>query len=253
MAGKFTWFDLMTTDPEGAVGFYTKTLGWTTTKWEGPMPYTMFSYEGEMLGGVMPLPDDARKMGAPPHWLGYVAVDDVEKSVQKASGLGATVYMKPQEIPNTGKFAVLADPQGATFAMFQSTTPRAEGASEQPKAVGWVELYTSDLDQAWDFYSKLFGWRKTDSMDMGGNMGLYQMFTTDGNSMGGMMKRPAQMPVSAWNFYFRTDDTHTRTELATKNGAKVINGPIEVPGGDWVSTLLDPQGGTYSIYGPKKA
>ena len=119
---RFVWYDLMTTDPAKGTEFYTQLIGWGTQPWEGPMPYEMWTNQGTPLGGVMELPEDAKKGGVPPHWLAYVNVDDVDAIVEQATGLGAKVLVPGTDIPNAGKFAVLMDLQGAAFAVYSSDT-----------------------------------------------------------------------------------------------------------------------------------
>ena len=124
--GRFTWYDLMTTDPAAAQSFYTGLIGWGTQQWEGgSMPYTMWTNRDTPMGGLMELPEEARKQGAPPHWLAYVATPDLDATVSRAQELGAKVYVPRTEIPDSGAFAVLADPQGAVFAVYSS--PQAPG------------------------------------------------------------------------------------------------------------------------------
>ena len=251
MAGQFTWLDLMTNDPNGAVPFYKTALGWETETWggdtQGMPPYTMWKANGENFGGTMQLSEDAKKMGAPPNWLGYVSTDDIAASIAKAQSLGAKVYVDKTEIPDTGWFAVLADPQGATFAMYQRKPERAVTGDGSLKILGWTELATTDVDAACDFYGKVFGWHKTDSMDMGEGRGTYQMFGHAGNSIGGIMRKGDDMPVAAWCYYFRVDDCRKRHEAATKARGATIYGPMEVPGGDLAAMMLDPQGAAFGI------
>lgn len=247
MSGRFTWFDLMTPDPAAAAAWYAANMGWGTQAWDGPMAYTMFTHGGTTFGGAMQLPEQAVQMGAPPHWLGYVAVDDVDAAVARAPELGGSVRMPGTDIPEVGRFAVLADPDGAVFAVFRS----ASGGDGQSPALAWAELACDDPDRAWAFYEGLLGWKKTDAMDMG-DMGTYQMFGTEGGTMGGMMRRAPMMPACAWTYYFRTDDTHRRTETLTGAGAKLIMGPHEVPGGDFISIVVDPQGAVLAVHSPKR-
>src|SRR5205085_680851 len=102
------------------VDFYTRLIGWTITTWEmAPEPYRMWTNGGKTLGGVMTLPDEAKKMGAPSHWIMYVAVDDVDASAAMNVKLGGKTYVPPTDIPTVGKFAIIGDPQGATLALFK--------------------------------------------------------------------------------------------------------------------------------------
>lgn len=244
--GRFVWHDLMTTDPDAAVKFYTTVVGWGTQPWDGPMPYTMWTANGTPVGGVMALPPDA---GAPPHWLGYVSTPDVDATAATAVSHGATVMAPPDDIPGVGRYAVLTDPQGAAFAIYSSAVGDPEPAAAPGTGeFSWHELYTTDPEAAFDFYQTLFGWEKTSAMDMG-EMGTYQMFGLDGVPFGGLMKKPADMPgPPGWQHYVKVDDVKRVAEVIKSHGGQVINGPMEVPGGDWIANGIDVHGGMFSVH-----
>ncbi|RPJ81944.1 MAG: VOC family protein, partial [Acidobacteria bacterium] len=231
--GRFVWYELMTTDPTAAKDFYTKVVGWGTQDWEGSTPqYSMWTRGETPVGGLMQLPEEARKGGAPPHWLAYVAVPDVDATVEQAKGMGAMVYVPPTDIPEVGRFAVLADPQGATFAVFRSEAH--EDMPDNSPQVGdfsWHELLTTNQEAAFRFYTTLFGWQKTTAMDMG-PMGVYQMYGVPGRELGGMFNKPPDMPAPPhWMLYVKVDDINQATERVKSAGGQILNGPMEVPGG----------------------
>ncbi len=250
--GRFYWYDLMTTDPEPAQSFYTKLIGWGTTQWEGmEQPYTMWTNGETPLGGVMPLPEEAKKAGAPPHWLAYVLVAKVDDTLAQVKKLGGQVLVPGMDIPTVGRFGVFSDPQGAVIAAF---TPLEVQPAGPPKLgdVSWHELATSDPVAGFSFYEKIFGWKKGDSMDMG-EMGIYQMYTREGGELplGGIFQRPKEMPVSAWLYYIKVKDVHESVEKVKKLGGKVLNGPMEVPGGDFIAQCMDPQGAAFALHSTK--
>jgi predicted enzyme related to lactoylglutathione lyase len=244
--GRFVWFDLMTTDQVGAIDFYTKIANWGTTVWEGPSPYTMWTNGTTALGGIMPLPPEAE---APPHWLAYISSPDTDATVAEANGLGATTVVAPNDIPTVGRFAVMSDPQGAVFAIF---TP-AEGppGHEGPAAAGefsWHELMTTDQAAAFEFYQRLFGWEKGQSVDMG-PVGVYQIYGRNGVDLGGMFNNPNEQPGGpAWLHYIMVQDIQRAAEATKEHGGQVINGPMEVPGGDWIFQAIDPQGAMFAMH-----
>lgn len=252
--GRFVWYDLMTTDTGAAVDFYSAVAGWGTDDWKGPAegmpPYKMWTANGKPLGGLMELPEQAKQGGAPPHWLAYIAVADVDATVTRAKELGGAVYMEAKDIPTVGRFAVLADPAGGVFAAFkpENDSPGTDG----PPPVGefsWHELLTNDYEAAFSFYADLFGWDKGEAMDMG-EAGIYQLFARGGSEMplGGIMNKPPEMPAGAWNYYVRVDDLDAALGRVSGNGGTVIYGPMEVPGGDRVATCQDPQGAVFSLH-----
>jgi predicted enzyme related to lactoylglutathione lyase len=252
MNGKFVWFDLSTTDLAAAQAFYTELLGWQveTLDMDG-QPYPMWKAGGHTFGGMMPLRDDARAMGVPPSWLGYVGVENVDAAVERCRSLGGQVHVPGTDIPNIGRFAILADPQGATFAVYGESKGQMAEGFESP--ADWHELNSQDPDAGWSFYEAMFGWKKMDTMDMGPEHGTYLLFGQGDEMLGGIMRSPKEMPVSAWTYYFKVPDAHAATERAKALGARVLHGPMQVPGGGWVTMMTDPQGAMFAVSGPGKA
>ena len=247
--GRFCWYELMTTDPGAAPDFYGQITGWGTTPWEGPgdTPYTVWMNGEAPIGGLMALPEEAIQDGAPPHWLVHISTPDIDATVKKAQDLGGEV-LHQLTVETVGAFAIIRDPQGAVFSAFQPSqaTPGHDG----PANVGefsWNELPTESWEGAWDFYSELFGWEKADSMDMG-DMGTYQMYSRGAHPLGGMFDKPDEMPMSAWLFYIRVPDVTAAVAKVQELGGTVLNGPMEVPGGDMVAQCVDPQGAAFAIH-----
>jgi predicted enzyme related to lactoylglutathione lyase len=247
--GHFVWHELMTTDTNSAGAFYAKIAGWTTQPALHDSSYTTFISDGQAVAGLMVLPEQARQMGTPPNWLTYVATPDVDKTVQKSTGLGGKVLLPARDIPNVGRFAVLQDPQGAAFAVITMTqNPPVSDAMPPVGDFSWHELATTDAVAAWKFYSQLFGWKATDAMDMG-PMGTYQMFGPMTRSVGGIYTKPTEMPgPAAWLPYIRAKDSRDVGARVPGLGGKIINGPMEVPGGDWIVAGMDPQGAAFATH-----
>lgn len=251
--GRFVWYDLMTTDVEAAKSFYRDIVGWKTIQWSKG-DYEMWTSADTSVGGVMLLPADTTGAGALPHWIGYVGTENVDASVQTAQKRGGRIVVPATDIAEVGRFAMLTDPQGAEFAVFHSL-----GASDMPPDsrgighFGWAELNTTDWKSAWKFYSDLLGWKPTSSMDMGPELGEYFMFGTDPKqSIGGMsntakvMKRPP-----SWLHYINVKSVDDAVQSIEKRGGKVLNGPMEVPGGDRIVQAMDPQGGLFALFSSK--
>jgi predicted enzyme related to lactoylglutathione lyase len=250
--GKFVWYDYQTGDVDRALAFYPETVGWKTEEWEGSSsdsPYTMFTVDGQAIGGVMELPEQARESGAPPHWQAYVTVEDIEEAFERARELGAGVHAPIMNMEEVGRMAVLTDPQGAAFAIYESAEDNPATLSpDTPGAVSWHELYTTDLEGAWDFYTELFGWEKTDSMDMG-EMGEYRMYGHNPDfSYGGFMRKPDEFPRSAWLYYFTVENMDDAVSRVESHGGTLINGPHDVPGGGKTAQFTDDQGGMFAFY-----
>lgn len=249
LRGSFLWYELMTTDTEAAKAFYTEVIGWRTQAFEGAgMPYTMLLAGEAPIGGLATLPDEAKKMGAPPHWLAYVGTTDVDATVAKAQKLGGRLLMGPMDIPTVGRVGIFADPYGAAIAAF---TPEGDGGNmgkgEGAGHMGWHELMAGDVDGALAFYGPLFGWEKTDSMDMGPEHGVYQMYGKGGKTFGGIMRTPPDHH-NAWLYYVNVDDLDAALARTKSNGGKVLNGPMDVPGGGKVAQCMDPQGAAFAMF-----
>jgi hypothetical protein len=255
--GRFVWHELLTTDPSAVAPFYEKVIGWKVTSWEHDPSYRIFNWHGMPMAGLMALPEEARQMGAPPHWLSYVGVPDVDASVRQATGQGARTYAEPMDIPNVGRIAVLADPQGATFAVYRPSMPSSDSDDMAAGDFSWHELMTDDWQTAWDFYRGLFGWEFDSEFDMGPEMGTYWMFKRAGGSrpLGGMFNKPPEVPVANWVPYIHVGSADRVTDLVRLNHGVVMNGPMEVPGGDRISQLMDPLGAAFAVHSlaPKAA
>ncbi len=248
----FVWYELMTTDLAAAERFYGDVIGWATESWGDPGSYTIVRMGESRVGGLMTLPKEACDAGATPGWLGYIGVADLDAALAKLRQAGGSVHKDPTDIPEIGRFAVVADPTGAVFILFQ---PNGSGTmpdmSRAPGHVGWHELYAGDGAKAFAFYADQFGWTKDQAMDMGA-MGIYQLFAAGGGAIGGMMTKPPQVPVAAWLFYFNVDAIDAAAERVRNAGGQIINGPMEVPGGSWIVQATDPQGAMFALVAPQR-
>lgn len=249
----FVWYELMTTDIDAAKAFYSAVIGWTAQAFDQPdMRYTVISAGDKMVAGLMSLPAEARKAGLRPGWVGYIGADDVDAATDKLRQAGGAVHRPPADIPEVGRFSVVADPQGAMFMLF---TPSGEGSSPAPAGtpghIGWRELYAADGASAFDFYAGQFGWTKAEAMDMG-PMGIYQLFAAGGDPIGGMMTKPEAIPAPVWLYYFNVAEVDAAVARVTEHGGQVIMGPHQVPGGSWIVQCMDPQGAMFALVGPKR-
>lgn len=252
--GDFVWYELMTPDADGASAFYGAVLGWTFAPSQQPgMDYRIFSAGDEQIGGLLALPDAMREGGAQPCWLGYIAVDDIAAAINGITAAGGAVHMGPHEIPGTGHFALMADPQGVMFYIMQDTSGVTSNAFavDGPRVghAAWNELSTTDQAGAMAFYSTQFGWVKDGEMDMG-PMGTYE-FLRHGSVFGAMMTKQPDMPVACWSYYFRVADIDATAATVTALGGQILYGPAEVPGGDHIITGLDPQGAVFCVVGQR--
>jgi predicted enzyme related to lactoylglutathione lyase len=248
LLGRVLWYELMTTDLPAAEAFYTKVVGWTVKPFRGePEAYDMWVRAGEVpVGGAMKIPAG---MGFPPFWGMYVGVPKLEEGVAAVERLGGSAQSPVIEVPEVGRMRGMADPQGAFFYLYEPSSPPPHPEAEAADGdVAWHELYTTDAEAAMKFYRELFGWRPTETMDMG-PMGKYHMFGR-AFPLGGMMNKPPgmeQVPPS-WGFYFSVPDVDAAAERIKAAGGQITNGPMQVPGGGWIVNATDPQGAHFSLY-----
>jgi len=247
--GDFVWYELMTSDPAGATAFYTGLLGWHASDAGMPgMAYTLLHAGERSVAGLMQLPPDARAAGAPVAWLGYVAVDDVDAAAARVVAAGGRMHHGPEDIPQVGRFASVADPQGASFVLFKGTgEPMPPAPPGSPGLVGWHELGTSDQAAALDFYRGLLGWGLGVSMDMG-PLGTYQVFTdAAGTPIGGVMNNAEPGTHPHWLYYFQVASIDAAVGLVRARGGSMLTEPHQVPDGPWICACRDPQGGRFAL------
>jgi uncharacterized protein len=249
--GRFAWYELITTDVESAQAFYAKVVGWGVQDGStANLAYTLFTSGTTPVGGLMGLPEEARRMGATARWMGYVSVDDAQAAVGRLKRLGGAVYVPPTD-SNIGRIAVVADPQAATLALIEGlgSGQRKPPEANKPGRVGWQELLTTDWRKAFPFYSELFNWRKTDTQT--DSALTYQLFATGEETAGGMFNKRPIDPVPFWLFYFNIGDIDAAAERVEAAGGQVFEGPLELPGGSWVVRCRDPQGAAFALQGKR--
>ena len=248
--GQFVWHELLTGDVDGALAFYKNVVGWThEDRDSGGSRYAMLSANGQGMGGIMAMPPEGAGMN--PVWMGYIGVSDADEGARRVAEAGGAVHRQPSDIPGIGRFAVVADPQGAAYVIFAGSDGNAEPAPFMtPGHVGWNELHTSDWEKAFDFYSRLYGWTKDTAMDMGA-MGTYQLFATGGAEARGAMFNNPQLPRPMWLFYFSVPDIDAGIDRIKAGGGTILMGPHEVPGGAWIVQASDPHGAMFALVGQR--
>jgi predicted enzyme related to lactoylglutathione lyase len=245
--GRFVWHELAVPSQDAAQSFYLKVTPWKTEPWDHSPDYTLLTNDGTPLGGIAELPKDLAARGVPPHWLPYVSVYDVDACARQAVALGGQLRMGPKEVPNIGAWAVIADPQGATLGIYEPVTPRPPAGPPRVGDFSWHELTASDYKAAAEFYRAMFRWERMSDYDMG-EMGIYSMFGQGGETYGGMFNRSSTMPPPNWLSYVRVSNVKSVAEQVKQLSGTVLNGPMEVPGGDWIAQCLDPQGAAFALH-----
>jgi len=255
-AGDFIWYELMTPDAEGSKTFYDAVVGWNIG--EGVAEYNGYRMIGTaddgFTGGVLPITDEMQQHGARPTWLGYLNARDVDAKLAEIESAGGKTLMDATDIPNVGRIAMVADPQGAPFYVMKPIPP--EGKENQASTVfsptdqgrcAWNELSTSDPVAARQFYGQQFGWTSDNFMPMGEH-GEYRFIDNEGLTLGAIAgAMEGQHPH--WRFYFRVPSVGSAKQTVEAKGGKVIMGPMEVPGGDRIVIGIDPQGAEFALVG----
>lgn len=254
--GDFIWYELMTTNSDGAKAFYDAVVGWdfgeSAPEYQG---YRMINTpDGSFAGGVMPINAEMQQHGARPIWLGYLNVDDVDQKVASIETAGGKALMGPTDIPNVGRIAMVADPQAVPFYVMKPIPPA--GRENEPSTVfspndqgrcAWNELSTSDPVAARRFYGDQFGWTSDDFMDMGEH-GEYRFIDHHGLRLGAIAGAMQGQPPH-WRYYFRVPSVGKAKETAEAKGGTIVMGPMEVPGGDHILIGIDPQGAEFALVG----
>ena len=256
--GNFVWYELMTGDVNAAQAFYGPLLGWQfEDSGQTDRVYQLASINGNNICGFMPVPEGA---GMPPCWMGYLGVNDVDSITANITEAGGTVHMAPIDVENVGRIALVSDAQGAMVYLMQAASSIDQADSTgQPFAAevpmighcAWNELMTSDQAAAISFYSRQFSWKKDDNaMDMG-NAGSYEFFHHNGYMIAGVMKKPAEVPVSVWSYYFRVADIDNAVRTIKASGGHLLAQPMEIPGGEFALQAMDPQQAMFALVGPR--
>lgn len=244
--GTPSWIDLSTTDPEGAQEFYGPLLGWSFET--SPTPeggkYTMASLKSKSAAGMMQQAEEQAKMGIPPMWNTYISVDDINAAVAKTGEAGGSVMMPPMDVMDAGQMAVVSDPTGAVFCMWQANQHIGSEIVNEPGALTWNELITDDVEAAKAFYNAVFGLNTMDQ-DMGdGN--IYTVLMRGEDMVGGMMAPPMEGIPNHWSVYFAVDNIEDTIAKAAELGGTVLSPVMDIPDVGRMAVVQDPQGATFT-------
>lgn len=243
--GTFSWTDLTTPDQEGSKAFYGALFGWVAED----MPvgddtyYSMQRLDGKDVAAISPQPQQQRDAGVPPAWNTYVAVQDADAAAGRARELGATVHAEPFDVLDAGRMAVIQDPQGAWFLLWQARRHVGAALVNTPGAWCWNELASPGMDASSDFYTGLFGWTLA---PFEGGDAPYLVISNAGRGIGGI--RPPQPGEPAyWLVYFATDDIDASLSRAEELGGTRLAGPTDI-GIAKIGVVQDPQGAVFALY-----
>jgi len=248
--GRFAWYELLTTDVAAAGAFYGKVVGWDVKDAStSGLAYTVLTAHDAPVAGLMDLPEEGRRSGATPRWVGYVAVDDMDATVAQLKRRGGRILVPPTD-SNIGRLSVVADPQMATFALVTGLTygQQLPGGLDEPGRVGWHELLAEDRNKIFAFYEELFGWQKAYAENDPAD--LYQLFSAAGQTIGGMLTKLPSVPQPSWLYYFNVEDIGAAAERVNAGGGQILQGPIQLPDGIGIVRCADPQSALFALQGP---
>lgn len=252
--GMFCWADLGTADQPAAKRFYGALFGWMYRDLSaGPgATYSMALVREKEVAAITALMPEQKKAGVPPHWNAYFATADVEASAKKAAALGGKVIMPPMEVMDAGRMALVQDPSGARFALWQPQKHPGAALFGEPGALCWAELSTRDLPRCRAFYTELFGWNATEAPMGGGKRYTVFALGEDQKTAGmmGMEEMPAEVPPH-WGIYFAVTGCDAAAKKAGELGAKALVPPLDIPDVGRFAIFFDPQGAHFAILQPR--
>jgi predicted enzyme related to lactoylglutathione lyase len=249
-AGSFCWVELATSDQAAAKTFYSSLFGWAPN--DNPMGpddyYTIFKLDGRDTAAAYTLRPD-RQPGVPPHWMLYIAVDNADDSAARAAQAGGNVVAPPFDVYTFGRMAVVQDPAGATFSMWQPKDNSGIGISGVDGTLCWADLCTSDPAPARKFYAETFGWEiATTPNDPSGYLHIKNGAQFIGGMPPGQFLPPGVPPH--WLLYFVASNCDAAAEKAKSLGARIHNGPMTIENVGRMAIIADPQGAVFAIFQP---
>ena len=251
------WYELLSNDADASKAFYEQVMGWTVHAADpiaGGMDYRMIDVgQQNFVGGLMNLTDEMKSGGAKATWLFYIGVDDVDASVARIEAKGGGVLMPAFDMDGVGRMAFVHDPQGVPFYVMRGASEESSTAYDRMGMgkCNWNELASTDQAAANAFYADVFGWGYPDKMEMPDDMGDYVFVAVGEQVIGATMKTNGDNPPG-WTFYFRAPDIEVAADTIKANGGAVLQGPMEVPGGDMVLVATDPAGVRFGVAAPGK-
>lgn len=240
-AGTPCWVDLATTDVESAGRFYGAVFGWTVREQPG---YSFFERDGEVVAGLAALTPEQTAGGMPPSWSMYVRADDPDALAARVVELGGTVRTPPFDIPDAGRMAVIADPEGAIFLLWRPAPFEGAAVVNDVGAWSWNDLQSTDVAGATAFYGALFGWEIT---EVPGSDGQYFGVAHEGRTIAGVMPAPPGAQHPFWTTYVGVDAVDAALERVAAAGGRTLAGPIDVPAGRFAA-VVDPAGAVISFF-----
>ncbi len=236
-AGDFCWINILTPDPDQAMVFFGKVLGWTYFEMPG-LGHGM-QVNGCNIGGLFDLNGPGCPPGLPAGIGVMVKVDNVDATCERVAALGGSIG-RILDLGEPGRMAVCRDPNGAKFDIWEPRKmPGTDADSTLHGSPSWSETLTTDVIKASEFYVNLFGW----TADIKPMPGMdYTVFSHGGMDIAGLMAIPHPEIPPHWGTYFTVDNTDEAARLAEENGATIFVPPMDIPGTGRFCGIISPQG-----------
>jgi uncharacterized protein len=240
------WVDMMATDKQAAVDFYTSLFGWTAETAPEAGGYTMCLKAGRPVAGIGQTMSDGDQPAQPSAWTTYLASDDADATAAKITAAGGKVLMPPMDVMTMGRMFMAVDPAGAMFGVWQGKDFAGAQTVNEPSSLCWNELNTRDVDGAAKFLTAALGIQAEAMDEMPGYHGLH----VGGRVVGGLQsvsseKFPAGTPAH-WLSFFAVDDTVSTVDAHVKAGGTVLMPTFDTPQGP-MAVLADPQSAVFAV------
>ncbi|AEF42532.1 VOC family protein [Hoyosella subflava] len=240
------WIDLMSSEPDLVTPFYTGLFGWSSERsGEGSEDYVMFYLNGQPVAGMGANTADS---GFPDTWVLYIAVESAETAAAAAKQAGGKVLVEPTTVGPEGRFAIIADPDGATLGVWEADQQDGFGVIAEPGAPVWFELNTRDFDTVRTFYATVFGWQYEPLNNEDGNF-RYETVVVNGEQVCGLFDASDTLPEgvpSHWHSYLGTPDTDQTLQQAAELGGEILQEPFDTEYGR-IARFSDPTGASVTV------
>jgi predicted enzyme related to lactoylglutathione lyase len=250
--GTFSWTELSTSDFDAGVALYADLFGWEVNKEDLPDGgvYATFKMNGKDVAGGSPQREEEAQAGIPPHWNVYMTVENAEQTAKQAEAAGGSIVAPAFDVMELGRMAVIADPTGATFCVWEPMKSIGAQLLGETGALSWTEVMTTDADKAGAFYSELFGYTLE---PFGPPEQGYKVLMKGEAQIGGIMKNPAEGGQSYWAIYFSCKNVDEVVDKVKAAGGQVFMGPEDMPEVGRISVMADPQGAAFGVIGEPRA
>ena len=257
--GSFVWFDLLVDDAEAVRSFYAELFGWNLEATDESDRYLSILHDGRVIGGVS-VADEDDSTDRRALWLSSVSAADVDGMTAAAVEAGGSVILEPGELPDRGRYSVIADPQGAPIVLLRSSSGDGVRRSPEARRPGewlWIELWTTDLGAAREFYSDLLGYevevRASRSAEEGASASSseedgssYLVLSRGGDNEAGMMQLPFDEANPHWLPFVAVKDVYASVQRVEQLGGRVIVSP-DVVGRHDAAIVVDPAGAVLGL------